>query len=52
MLRDVLKQYSLQRHLLVMPELFDFYFRSSRGKTLRVQPVVTEAIDPLIALRN
>jgi hypothetical protein len=52
MLRDVLKQYDAQRHLLVMPELFDFAFQPSRGKTLRLQPVVTQAIEPLIKLRN
>src|SRR5262249_44348854 len=41
MLRDVLKQYDTQRHLLVMPELFDFAFQPSRGKTLRLHPVAT-----------
>jgi len=51
-LRDVLKQYHLQCHLLVMPELFDFYFQPARGKTLRLQTVVTQAIEPLMALRN
>jgi hypothetical protein len=48
MLRDVLKQYDTQRHLLVMPELFDFAFQPSRATTLRLQPVVTQAIEPLM----
>jgi hypothetical protein len=52
LLRDLLKQYRAQRHLLVVPELFDFYFQPSRGATLPVQPVVRQAIDPLITLRN
>jgi hypothetical protein len=52
LLRDLLKQYREQRHLLMVPELFDFYFRPSRGTTLPVQPVVRQAIDPLITLRN
>jgi hypothetical protein len=47
-----LKCYGEHRHLLVMPELFDLYFAPSRGKRLRIQPVVGQAIDPLIALRN
>src|SRR5215831_18797241 len=51
LLRDVLKQYDTQRHLL-LPELFDFAFQPSRGKTLRLQPVVTQVIEPLIKLRN
>jgi hypothetical protein len=51
-LRDVLKCYSAHRHLLMMPELFDFYFKPSRGQRLQVQPVVSQAIDPLITLRN
>jgi tetratricopeptide (TPR) repeat protein len=51
-LRDILKCYSAHRHLLMMPELFDFYFKPPRGQRLQVQPVVGQAIDPLIALRN
>jgi hypothetical protein len=51
-LRDTLKCYGECRHLLVMPELFDFYFTPARGKKLRIQPVVSQAIEPLITLRN
>jgi WD40 repeat protein len=50
--RDVLKHYRDRRELLVVPELFDVYFQPSRGQTLRVQPVVRQAINPLITLRN
>jgi Novel STAND NTPase 1/WD domain, G-beta repeat len=52
MLRDILKCYSEQRSLLMVPELFDFYFRPSRGNRLSVQPVVSQAIEPIIAIRN
>jgi len=48
----VLKSYHTQRELLVMPKLFDAYCRPARGSRLAVQPLVTQAIDRLIALRN
>jgi hypothetical protein len=51
-LRETLKCYSTHRHLLVVPELFDWYFAPSTGQKLRPQPVVGQAIEPLIALRN
>jgi hypothetical protein len=51
-LRDVLKSYREHRHLLVIPELFDFYFRPAPGNKLAFQPVISQAIDPLIGLRN
>jgi hypothetical protein len=50
--RDLLTSYRNHRHLLVMPELFDFYFRPGRSSKPRPQPVVTQVLDPLIALRN
>ena len=52
LLRDLLKQYHAQRHLLVMPELFEVYFQPGRGSRLAQQPVVQQAIEPLITLRN
>src|SRR5207244_5059469 len=39
-------------HLLVMSELFYFYCKPARGTALRLQPVVTQAIELLMALRN
>ena len=51
-LRDVLKAYRDHRDLLVVPELFECYFQPSRSTRLAVQPLVKEAIEPLIALRN
>jgi hypothetical protein len=52
LLRDLVKQYHTQRHLLVMPELFEIYFQPGRGTRLTQQPVVQQAIEPLITLRN
>ncbi|MCI0529759.1 MAG: hypothetical protein L0Y56_20140, partial [Nitrospira sp.] len=50
--RDTLRTYWEHRHKLVLPELFDLYFDASKGKRLPLQPVVGQAIDPLIQLRN
>src|SRR5262249_4292000 len=51
-LRDVLKAYRDHRDLLVVPELFVCFFQPSRGTKLAVQPLVRQAIEPLITLRN
>jgi len=51
-LRDLLKQYHAQRHLPVMPELFEVYFQPGHGSRLAQQPVIQQAIEPLIILRN
>ena len=51
-LRDVLKAYRDHRDLLVVPELFVCFFQPSRSTKLAAQPLVRQAIEPLITLRN
>ncbi len=51
-IRNTLKHYRDHQKLLVIPELFAFYFKPTRGKKLALQPVVSQCIDPLITLRN
>ena len=50
--RDVIKSYRDVKEQLVIPELFDFWFKGISRNKLRLQPLHTQAIEPLMALRN
>ena len=50
--RDVLKHYRDVKDHLVVPELFDFWFKDSSKKKLPLQPIHTQVVEPLLTLRN
>jgi len=50
--REVMRAYRDIKVQLIVPELFNFWFRESSGKKLRVKPLHSESVEPLLRLRN
>lgn len=50
--RDIMKNYRNRRDELVVPELFDFWFRKPAGKKLRLQKFHSKVAEPFMKLRN